>query len=175
MTEIYVKGLSDLQTFLDKLPAKMEANIIRGALRKGSKDIMDAVKSNVPIGPPSGEGKQLYKLYEGALRDSIHISSRISRVNGKITARIVAGGKNKGTGADVFYAHFLEYGVRPHSLTNGGKGDINHPGIAPRPFMRPALDAQATNAVLSAGQYIKQRLANKNGLDTSDISVEAGG
>ena len=39
------------------------------------------------------------------------------------------------------------------------------------PFMRPALDAQANNGVLAAADYIKKRLATKNGLNTADIEL----
>lgn len=172
MTDVRVTGLSELQQFLDQLPSKMEANIIRGALRAGAKPILNAARQNVPVGPPSEKGARVYKLYEGALRDSIRVSGRIDKRNGRIVARIVAGGKTKKTGANVFYAHFIEYGTRPHSLAKNGKGDINHPGITPKPFMRPALDTNASAAVVAAGEYIKKRLATKNGLDTSDITIE---
>jgi len=51
-------------------------------------------------------------------------------------------------------------------------GDGVHPGVMPKPFMRPALDAQSGAAVLAVGEYIKKRLATKNGLDTSEINIE---
>ena len=38
--------------------------------------------------------------------------------------------------------------------------------------MRPALDSQATRAVVAAGEYIKRRLATKHGLDTSGVMIE---
>jgi len=163
VTTINIKGLSELQTFLSQLPAKIEANVIRGALRAGVKPIRDAAKSAAPTGEPSETNKQRYRLYQGALRDSIRISGRIDRRDGKITASIIAGGKSKKTGADPFYAHFIEFGTKPH-----GK----HPGIQPRPFLRPAMDAQAGAAVVAVGEYIKKRLATKHDLDTADIVIE---
>jgi hypothetical protein len=99
------------------------------------------------------------------------VGARIDRRNGQVVAYIRAGGRIKKNGAVPFYAHFLEYGVRPHSLTKGGKGDNNHPGIAPRAYMRPALDAEAKNAVIAAGEYIKRRLQMKHGIDTKDIAI----
>jgi len=172
MAEIRVKGLDELQKFLDQLPAKMEANVMRAALRAGAKPILAAAKDGVPIGEPSRKGAAVYKLYQGALRDSIRVSSRIDKRTGKVVASIKAGGKVRGTGATVFYAHMVEFGTRPHSLAKNGKGEINHPGVTPRPFMRTALDAQAPAAVVAAGEYIKKRLAKKNGLDTADIEIE---
>lgn len=38
--------------------------------------------------------------------------------------------------------------------------------------MRPALDSNITAAVVAAGNYVKSRLATKQGLDTSHIMVE---
>ncbi|MBK7493597.1 MAG: hypothetical protein IPI17_17935 [Nitrosomonas sp.] len=52
------------------------------------------------------------------------------------------------------------------------RGEISHPGVSPRPFMRPALDANAEAAIVGAGEYIKKRLAKKNGLDTAGIEIE---
>lgn len=168
MTDINVKGFSDLQKFLDTLAPRVEQNIMRGALRAGAKPILEAAKSAAPVGEPSETNRRRYKLYAGALRDSIRISGRIDKRNGKVTASVKAGGKTK-SGADVFYAHMVEFGTRPHALSKGG--EVTHPGTAPRPFMRPAIDSQAQNAILAAGEYIKKRLSTKHGLDTADIEI----
>ena len=170
-TDIKVKGLAELQQYLNSLSPKLESNVIRGALRAAAKHIAEAARKNAPVGEPSELAKRRYKVYAGALRDSIRVGARIDRRNGQVVAYIRAGGRIKKNGAIPFYAHFLEYGVRPHSLTKGGKGDNNHPGISPRPYMRPALDAEAKNAVIAAGEYIKKRLSRKHGLDTKDIEI----
>lgn len=165
MTDIKVKGLAELQTFLDQLPVKMEANVLRGALRAGAKPILEAAKAAAPVGEPSETNRNRYKLYAGALRDSVRISGRIDKRNGKVTASVKAGGKTK-SGADVFYSHMVEFGTKPHVI-----GDGTHPGVQAKPFMRPALDAQSGAAVVAVGEYIKKRLATKNGLDTADIEI----
>jgi len=165
MTDINVKGLSELQAFLDTLPAKLQNNVLRGALRAGIKPIKEVAVANCPSGEPSETNKRKYNLYSGALRDSIRVSGRIDKRNGNVVARLVAGGKTK-TGADVFYAKMVEFGTKPHII-----GDGVHPGVMPKPFMRPALDTEANAAVLAVGEYIKKRLATKNGLDTSDIEI----
>ena len=167
VSDIKVKGLAELQAFLDQLPAKMEANVMRAALRAGAKPILAAAKAGVPIGEPSRKGAELYKNYPGALRDSIRLSARIDRRGGQVTASIKAGGKVGKTGADVFYAHMVEFGTKPHVI-----GDGTHPGVQAKPFMRPALDAQSQAAVVAAGEYIKKRLSSKHGLDTADIEIE---
>jgi HK97 gp10 family phage protein len=169
--DIKVKGLSELQKVLDTLPKKIERNILRGALNAGAKPLLNAAKQNCPTGEPSDYGKQQYKLYNGALRDSIRISGRFDARRGAVISRIVAGGKARKTGANVFYAHMIEFGTKPHSITKGGKGEKNHPGTSPKPFMRPALDSESFNSVIATGEYIKKRLLTKHGIDTSDINL----
>lgn len=153
----HVRGLAELQALLDTLPAKMEQNIIRGALRAGMKPIIDDAKRNVAVA-------------SGVLRDGLRISVRAK--GGKVTASLKAGGKHG------YLASFIEYGTRPHRIPGplviGGRviAGVDHPGARARPFMRPALDGQAGAAVVAAGEYIKRRLATKNGLDTADIDIE---
>lgn len=169
MSTIQVKGLADLQKFLDQLPAKLEQNVLRGALRAAAKPVMEAAKQNVlPVGEPSDTNKRLYKLYAGALRDSIRLSARIDRKRRMVVASVKAGGKSAKTGADVFYSDMVEFGTRQHII-----GDGVHPGVRPRPFMRPALDSQAQSAVIAAAEYMKKRLSTKHGLNTSELSFEA--
>ena len=167
--DIKVTGLAELQKFLDTLPGKMQNNILRGALRSGAKPMLEAARQAAPVGEPSDAAKRKYKVYAGALRDSLRVSARIDRRNGNVVASIKAGGKSRRTGADVFYANFSEFGTRPHALSKNGES--NHPGTAPRPFMRPAIDSQAQTSVLAVGEYIKKRLSVKNGIDTSDIEI----
>ena len=179
MSTIQVKGLADLQKFLDQLPAKLEQNVLRGALRAGAKQVLEAARQNAPIGEPSETNKKLYKLYAGALRDSIRLSAKIDKRKRQVVASVKAGGKSKKTGADVFYAHIIEFtGARPHSVSKSASlrssraQNATHPGIKAKPFMRPALDSQAQNAVVAAAEYMKKRLATKHGLDTADINFE---
>lgn len=195
MTETHVKGLAELQKFLDQLPAKLEANVMRSAMRAGANVISAHAKANAPIGNPSSEGAKKYGGYRGALRDSIRVSTRSRR--GQVTATVKAGGKNS-KGADVYYVHFLEFGTAAHFISakvrgknvagrlnrmgkkSGGVlniggnlvGSVMHPGIAPRPFMRPALDARAQDALVAVGEAIKKRLT-KQGINTADVEIRA--
>jgi HK97 gp10 family phage protein len=172
-TEFRVKGFAELNKFLETLPAKVQINILRGMVRAAAKPILKAAKQAAPVGEPSEEGRIRYKLYSGALRDSIRVSTRIKDDTGLVTATISAGGRVKKTGADVFYAHFLEFGVRQHNLNRGGRGDVlHHPGIKPQPFMRPAIDSQTPAAILAAGEYVKKRLSTKHGLETAELQLE---
>jgi hypothetical protein len=79
----------------------------------------------------------------------------------------------------------LEFtGAKPHlikpltrkALAMGGVAfsSVQHPGFKPKPFMRPALDTQRRGAVVAAAEYMKQRLATKEGLDTSGYRDRGG-
>lgn len=162
MSDVKVKGLAELNRFLQQLPVKMEQNVLRGALRAGAKPVQESAKANAPVAT-------------GELRDGIKITT--SSRKGRITATV------KLTGKHAFLGNWLEFGVAAHEIVakSGGVlvfGDtvarkVSHPGISPRPFMRPALETRATDAVLAAANYTKNRLATKHGLDTAAVEIEA--
>jgi HK97 gp10 family phage protein len=195
MADVRVKGLADLNKFLQQLPAKMEQNVLRGALRAGANVIKDEAKRLVPVSAPNSRNKKRYGFRAGTLRDSIRVSARVK--NGRVTASVYAGGQTK-SGAEVYYASWVEFGTAAHaivakradgkniarrinrmtkrsgSLQIGGRFvgvSVMHPGSRPRPYLRPALDGKAQAAVLAAAEYIKKRLALKHGLNTSNVEI----
>lgn len=159
MSIVHVKGLSELQEFLDKLPAKIEANIMRSALRAGANVVKEEAKANVPVA-------------SGLLRNGLKVSTNSRR--GVVTAKV------KATGKHAYLARWVEYGTAAHkilpkeskSLFFGGVflQGIEHPGQRPKPFMRPALDSRAQAALVAVAEGIKKRL-NKQGINTSDIEI----
>lgn len=176
---VHIKGLSELERALEQLPAKLARNVVRGGLRAGAVILRDAAKSLVPVAKPSPENVLHHGGYAGALRDSIRVSTRIEGT--KVTAKVSVGGTKK-SGADTYYALWVEMGTRPHVITplNGGAlmiggravAHVMHPGARPHPFMRPAMDSQAAAAVLAVANYIKETLATKHGLDTADVAFK---
>lgn len=161
MSEIHVTGLAELQKFLDELPAKIERNIMRGALRAGMNQIKPVAQANA-------------RKVSGLLADGLKVGTR-SR-NGVVYATL------RTTGKHGFVARWLEFGTRPHTITGKNRKSLSfggglfqsveHPGARPYPFLRPALDRQAQAAVIAAAEYIKERLATKQGLDTSAVLIE---
>lgn len=156
MSEFEVKGLSELQKMLDELPANIEKNIMRGALRACAKVVQEEAKRVCPMGGdnlPKGE-------IAGALRDSIRISMKVRK--GKIQAFVKAGDKI------AYYAHMVEYGTAAHlikpknrkSLFLAGvfKELVNHPGAQKKPFMRPAIDNKAQDGLEAMADYIRERI-----------------
>jgi HK97 gp10 family phage protein len=160
MAEIHVRGLKELQKFLDQLPVKIERNIMRGALRAGAKPILAQAIAGVPV-------------QSGELKNSLKIST--SAKGGTVESKVKT---------NVFYSRFVEFGTQAHFITAKKGGWLSfggifaksvwHPGIpkGPHAFMRPALDSQAQAAVVATAEYIKKRLATKEGLDTSHIMIE---
>ena len=159
---VHVKGLSELDAFLSQLPAKLEKNIMRGSMRAAA----------VPV---AAQAKQNVSVVSGLMRDGIKIKT--GSKNGVVKARVVVTGKH------AHAAGWVEYGTAAHhikpksaqSLFFAGifSTGIDHPGSSAKPFLRPALDSRATEAVVAAGEYIKKRLASKHGLDTSEIEIVA--
>jgi HK97 gp10 family phage protein len=157
----YVKGGAELNRFLQELPVKLEKNILRGALRAGANVVAPEVARNAP--------KATGELAMGV---KVSTNSRAGRVMAKI----------KLTGKHAFLGRWFEFtGVKVHAIKAKAGGFLFfgglfvksalHPGFAARPFMRPALDAQAQPATATIAAYIKSRLT-KQGLDTADVEID---
>ena len=144
---VTVSGLIDLQKMLDTLPAKIEANVMRGGLRAGQKEFLAAAQENVPF-------------QSGDLRNSLRIKT--SKRKGKVTATLTAGDKK------AYYAHMVEFGTAQHfikpkrrkSLFIAGifRDIVDHPGSTPKPFMRPAFDVAQDRSIAAMAAYIRKRL-----------------
>ena len=92
---VEVKGLAELQKYLDELPAKMEANIMRAALRAGAKVVLTEAKNTAAFADDTG-----------ALRASLRITTSVRR--GTVTAAVKAGPTKKDKRP--FYARMVEFG-----------------------------------------------------------------
>ena len=95
MTDIAISGLKELDAALQDLPAKIEKNVLRGAMRAGAKVMLDAARQQVPV-------------KTGALRDSLTLKSGYQR--GRVTGTVRAGNSK------AYYAHMVELGTARHLL-----------------------------------------------------------
>jgi len=156
-----IKGLAELEKFMDQLTPKIAANVARGALRAGMSVVKPVAASNI------------HKV-SGELAKGLKIGTRRRGV--LITSNLKATGKHRSI------AHLVEFGTQPHNIAAkfGGmlsflnvlRKTVHHPGAHPHKFMRPALDGQARNAVNAVAQYMRTRLATKEGLDTAHVTLE---
>lgn len=178
------KGGKELQDYLNKLPAKIERNVMRSALLQGANVIKEAAKAELV---KNGS------VVSGDLSKSIRASTRSRR--GQVTATLKAGDEK------AFYAHMVEFGTAPHwisvdmaarpsrmtrrgkkafsvsTLNNMSKAgslvigknfvgqSVEHHGAKAKPFMRPALDANVDEAILAVGEQIRKVLSTKHGID----------
>lgn len=157
MSQENIGGGAALDALLQSLPAKIETNIMRGALRAGARVYLDEVKQNIPEA-------------SGDLRKSARITTRKGK-NGQVSASVKVGNRV------AFYAQMVEFGTRAHTIAPraramqiGGQfvaGAVDHPGTRPHPFMRPAADAKFSAAVAAVQAQIRKRLT-KEGLSVPD-------
>lgn len=156
----HIKGARELAQFMETLTPKIQRNVMRGGLRAGANVIAPVVRSG--IHPQDGVLAANVKVRTGGRGD-------------QVTARIYT---------RVFYARFVEYGTKPHTITaKNRKGlsvgglffqSVEHPGATPRPYFRPAFDGQAGAAVQAVAAYVKERLSTKHGIDTSGVELDEG-
>ena len=164
---VEVTGLKELDALLKTLPAKIEGNVMRGGMRASLKVIGDVAKTNL-----AANGT----IKTGNLQKSIRIGFKRKSETGYgwMRGRLTAGNK------DAWYAHFIEFGTasfytgqgktvgKPYeihpknhkSLFFAGvmREVIVHPGIHPKPFMRPALDQASGKAITTFADYLRVRL-----------------
>lgn len=174
---VVVRGQDAFRTFLRDMPAKLEANVLRGGL-------------TVLAGVVAEEAK--VRCRDPEVAETIGVT-RPRLEKGIVTAKV----RLKGAGA--FKGVFLEWGTAMHvisardeardgktvkrlnmelkrgSLVIGGKfvgASVVHPGARPYPFLRPALDAKLGEGLTKMGAYLQMRL-DKHGFDAPDLSLTA--
>jgi HK97 gp10 family phage protein len=119
---VQIDGLSDLMGALRALPDATAKNVLRRVARKRLQPIVDHAKSLVPVD-------------KGALRNSLVVSSKLSK-----RQRQLRGSEKEGAHDIEMYAgagplpaaHLQEFGSSQH---------------APQPFMRRAWDAKKQSLV----------------------------
>jgi len=156
MNDANITGGRELDQLLQTLPAKLETNIMRGALRAGANVYLVEVRRN---------------LAAISKTDGLLGASRVTTRKGKdgnVTASVKVGR------GQVYYAHMVEFGTRPHAITakamtiNGNVvRSVAHPGAKPKPFMRPAAEAKFAEAVAAVQARIRKRLT-KEGLSAPE-------
>lgn len=169
-----VKGLKELDAYLSALPKNMQKGAYRAGLTAAAKPIRDEAR----LRAPKQTGKMAKAIKTGSARQNPDGTFLISiRLDGEHS----------------FLGLFHEYGVSPHLIAATGKGEgrvavrkasegtgkvqngvmkignkfvsgiLTHPGHAAHPFMRPALDAKADEAVQAFAAKIRAYLEGKTG------------
>ncbi|MGE4297036.1 MAG: HK97-gp10 family putative phage morphogenesis protein [Desulfovibrionaceae bacterium] len=133
--DVQITGLKELERKLLQLPDKIADKVLRSAVLSGA----GVVRKRARLLAPKRTGK---------LAKSIR--SKVRKRTGKFV-RIYD------VGPTVRYGHLVEYGTAPHvikvrkALAMGKDGRfgkvVEHPGSAPRPFLRPAFDSATTDII----------------------------
>lgn len=165
MAEYKLEGWEDLIENLNKLSARAQKNVLRGALRAEAHVIRDAIKENAPILQPGT--KNPHERYPGQMRDSVIAvdvnianaaaagvkiaGSSESLAASKSAARAFGKGKLKSAAAaltkaiaDGYFWRWVEYGS-PHNTP-------------PNPFVRRGWDGKKTGSLGRIAESCRARL-----------------
>lgn len=151
----HVEGLAAAMAQLDDLGERVRQNVLRTALRKGA----NVVKRD-------GEARL---AAAGARRAKGALLVKVSGKQGKESAKV---GLVADKGKDVWQYKYLETGAGPHVIapTRAGlelapnifvRGKVNHPGMAARPFLRPALDENHREILDAFGEATRDAIAKQ--------------
>lgn len=162
---VRIKGLKELDAALREFPAKLQKNIMRGAMRAAGKVIQKDIRANIWV-------------RTGEMRRGVAVRADWDPRRGAVVGKVYMSRKNKHS----YIAPWLEFGTQAHRIAPRKKNgtlflgsvfvtEVNHPGISPRPVFRPAMDRNKTAAVVAAAKYIQSKL-NERGINTPDIVTE---
>ena len=127
---IDVSGVRPLMRVLEQLPAKLQARVVKPALRRAARPIIRAARSNLVANR---------SVETGGLRKSIGVKLKQYKARGVTVAIIGARrGVTKTGGEPANYAHLVELGHR--NARNGQE-------IPAKPFLRPALESTKSASV----------------------------
>jgi len=183
-----VRGVADLDRFLSAFPKKLETAAYRQALTAAAAPIRDAAKSRAP-----GRIKGLIKSgsprknQDGSFSIRVYVDERKGSIGfvgyfieyGVRPHLIIAPGaaldalegslkplKSGRRRSRATLMRHLNRKERDGSLVIDGKfvgPVIRHPGFGPKPFLRPALDMMAEEAVRMFGDKIRAFIEGKTG------------
>jgi len=171
-----VKGLKETMAFLEAFPERIKKGAVRSALTAAAKPVRDQARTNAP----RDTGKMAKAIKTGG--------PRVNK-DGTVSIRVRLAGEHSYLGWFHEYGvapHFIaagNSGKSPRLLTRAARkgatsdvatgtlkigdnyvtGAVLHPGFPARPFLRPALDARATQAVQAFGDRLRSYLKDKTG------------
>lgn len=181
-----LKGGRELQEFLALLPKRIRNNALRSAMIAGARIIREEARANVPA-------------KTGQLRKSIKTSSARVFEGGDASVKVKLKGRHAFVGVFLEYGvapHYISAGdadlsarkltlsarrgdavsdTDRQALKINGKfitGEVLHPGFPARPFLRPALDRKADEAVRAIGARLKEYLSQKTGFTAPQLEVD---
>jgi HK97 gp10 family phage protein len=187
VSDISVKGLKQLDDYLSAFPKNMQKGAYRQGLTAAAKPIRD-------------EARLLAPKRTGKMAKSIKTGSARQNQDGTFSVSIRLDGDHDFLGVFHEYGvspHFIAAGdsdmsarlltkaakrgdvtgdVATGALKIGDKfisGGVMHPGHSAHPFMRPALDNKADEAVKAFAEKLRAYIENKTGFDAGAVDEAA--
>lgn len=175
--DLPVKGLAELDRYLSALPKNLQKGAYRAGLTAAAKPIRDEARALAP--------KQT-----GKMARSIRTGSPRQNPDGSFSVFIRLEGEHAFLGLFHEYGvapHFIragDAGMSPRLLTRAAgtgsaigdvetralkigdrfvSGEVMHPGHGAHPFMRPALDIKAAEAVQAFANRVRSYIEGKTG------------
>ncbi|HKY80271.1 MAG TPA: HK97-gp10 family putative phage morphogenesis protein [Sphingobium sp.] len=170
-----MKGLKETMAFLEAFPARIQKGAVRSALTAAAKPVRDQARANAP-------------RESGMMAKAIKTGSPRVEQDGTVSIKVRLAGPHSYIGHFIEHGvapHFISAGdsvLSARTLTqklnrDGSEGDagamkigdtfvtgaVPHPGFAAKPFMRPALDTKADEAVQAFGDRLRSYLKDKTG------------
>lgn len=165
-----IVGLDGLLRELRQLPAVVQQRVLRGAAATGASVIRKEAILRAPVSAapeqaghaPPGTLKRA--IYQVRMTQECTPTREVFKVGVRQGKRFRSVGK-KGANLDAYYASWVEYGhfARvPHAMTKTAKAAGRALGVATwvpaHPFMRPAVQAKAGDAVKAMAAYVAAQM-----------------
>lgn len=147
-----IKGFKELSRRLKNMEGKVAQKVVRRGSARMAQIVAKEMKQAVPRG-------------KGNLRKSITYSNKRNR-RGGFSAKV---GAFRTARADGFYAKFVEFGTKKHtirgktkkSVSVGGSqfSEVQHPGNRANPFIEPAFKRSYRRAMNESGRLMFKLIA----------------
>ena len=185
-TTVKINGGKELAQFLEAFPRRVQ----KGALRSGATAAAKVFRTEARLRVPKQTGKLAKAIRSG--------STRVDR-DGTVRTRVYVDprkphgwlGYMVEFGTSPHFINAGDSGKSARMLTrqanrdtmreDGGvliignnfvSGAVFHPGTPARPFMRPAFDAAATQAIKAFGDRVQSYLKGKSGFTGPTLEVD---
>lgn len=169
---IKIDGLAELNRRLQQLDRKVASRISRSAVTAAGILIRNEARLRAPVNKATSTN---FKQFPGTLRRAITFGfdrkrSRNGLWIGRVFVRSGGDGAKARSKFDAYYWRFVEFGTKGHKiriknrkvLSDGGGTffgrEVNIPAIPARPFLRPAAEARARDAVEAMASQIRNGL-----------------
>lgn len=138
--DVSIEGLAELNRALRELPKRVARKLLRRATKDGATVIKIEAQRTL-----AGAAKSI----------SVESLKAVQEKHIKTTSTFSIW--NVGAIQDRFWLNILETGAKPHIIPgerNGKTFQIKHPGFSPKPWLRPAFDANKAAALGVIGKEL---------------------